>query len=147
MTFELPTEDNHFKAGFNPWMGAASIAFGILICLLALQVILTSGVFSFRILVGILFFLAGILCLRRPYFAIAPNRLTIYNLFGQVVKRYPFANFNNIEVENGRVYIRAASAAHTGSVAEVREPVKIRQWMTKPSDWKMLKRLSAKTPE
>ena len=142
MTPNYPTEDNHFKAHFNPWIGIGLVVFGLIVCFLTLQAILSSGVFSFRILIGIIMLAVGAMYLKRPYFAIAPNRLTVYNFFGQTVKRYPFASFNQIEVEKGSVYIQTTDIDRAGATAQTREPVKIRQWMTKSSDWQKLKRLS-----
>ncbi|MGB3767390.1 MAG: hypothetical protein WA947_12600 [Phormidesmis sp.] len=147
MTFEFPTEDNHFQARFNPWIGLALVLAGLLIFLLSLRTILVDQVFSLRIFLGVLLAVVGLLYLKRPYFAIAPNRLTVYSFFGQVVKRYPFADFHSIEIDSGKVYIRApdeAPEAENGNAHsfENRERVKIQRWMTKSSDWKSLKRLA-----
>ena len=143
MTSELPTEDNHFQARFNPQIGIALILIGLLIFGVTLQAILTAGVFSFRIFIGVLLAVIGLLYFKRPYFAIAPNRLTVYSFFGQVIKRYPFASFSSIEIDGGKVYIRAAEAENSNPYPfEARELVKIRQWMTRSSDWKTLKHLA-----
>ena len=143
MTIELPTENNHFQARFNPWIGIALMLVGLLIFGLTLQTILATGTFSFRIFIGVLLAAIGLLYLQRPYFAIAPNRLTVYSFFGQVIKRYPFADFGSIAVENGKVYIRANETVNASSHSiEARELVRIQRWMTKSSDWKKLKRLA-----
>lgn len=144
MTFEFPTEEKHFRARFNPLIGVAYISVGLVVFFLSLQGILSSGDFSVRIFLGILLAVVGTLYLRRPYFAIAPNRLTVYNLFGQVIKRYPFINFNNIEVDEGKVYIRAVETSQNPASSVVEhEIVKIRQWMTKSSDWKKFQALTS----
>ena len=140
MTFEFPTEDNHFQARFNPWIGLALVLAGLLVFLLALRTILVDQVFSLRIFLGVLLIVVGLLYLKRPYFAIAPNRLTVYSFFGQVVKRYPFADFRNIEIDGGKVYIRAPEVDNGNAHSfEDRECVKIQKWMTQSSDWKKLK--------
>lgn len=132
----LPTEDNHFQARFHPLIGAALITAGGLVVVFTLRAILASSSFSFRIILGILLVAVGGLYLKRPYFAIAPNRLTVYNFFGQIVKRYPFIDFNHIELVSGKVYIKGEK---TEAV-----PTKIRKWMTKPGDWKKLRQLTDK---
>lgn len=143
MTFEFPTEDNPFQARFNPWIGIALILMGLLFFLLALRTILIDQVFSLRIFLGILLIAVGLLYLKRHYFRIAPNRLTVYSFFGQVVKRYPFASFSNIEINSGKVYIRASEIENgSASPFEQHERVKIQKWMTKSSDWKKLKSLT-----
>ena len=134
MTFEFPTEDNHFQARFNPWLGIALILMGLLFFILALRTILVNQVFSLRIFLGILLAAVGLLYLKRPYFKIAPNRLTVYSFYGQVVKRYPFASFSHIEINQDKVYVK-------NSEIENRERVKIQRWMTKPADWQKLKRM------
>ena len=141
MTIELPTEENHFKAQFNPWIGVALISVGLLLSLLFSRSMLISGTFSFRLFIGVLLVIVGWLYLTRPYFAIAPNRFTVYNFFGQTVKRYPFVSFDCIEIDGGRVYIRLPKTNSTVS-AEAHELVKVQRWMTKATDWQRLKRLS-----
>ncbi len=135
MTFEFPTEDNHFQARFNPWIGVVLIFMGLLFSRLALRTILVDQVFSLRLFLGILLAAVGLLYLKRPYFRIAPNRLTVYSFYGQVVKRHPFAKFNDISINSGKVYLQT-------SKTENPKRVKIQQWMTKPSDWKTFKRLT-----
>ena len=129
-------EDNHFRASFNPWIGLAFITAGLLIFLLTLRAMLASSTFSFRLIVGILLIAVGSLYLKRPYFAIAPNRLTVYSFFGQVVKRYPFASFSDIEISGSNVYIKPTEAGDRP------EKTKIHRWITRPADWKKLQQLA-----
>ena len=111
---------------------------GGLIVVFTLQAMLTSGSFSFRIVIGALLAAVGGLYLKRPYFAVAPNRLTVYNAFGQIVKRYPFIDFSHIEIVNNNIYI------HTEASARRPNPIKVRKWMTKPSDWKKLVKITGR---
>ena len=137
MTLPLPTEDNHFQARFHPLIGAAFITVGGLIVVFTLRAMLASGSFSFRLVLGVLLVGIGGLYLKRPYFAIAPNRLTIYNFFGQIVKRYPFIDFRHLEIVDSRVYINAGDT-------DPATQTKVRKWMTKPSDWKKLKQITGR---
>lgn len=142
MTFELPTEDNHFQARFNPWIGIGLMLIGLIFFLLALRTILIDQVFSLRIFLALLLAAVGLLYLKRPYFRIAPNRLTVYSFFGQVVKRYSFADFSSIKIDSSKVYIQASESENGNAYPfENRELVKIQKWMTKSSDWKKLKRM------
>ncbi len=85
-------------------------------------------------MIGIVVAVAGGLYLSRPYFAIAPNRLTLYNLLGNTVKRYPFESFSHLSLEKGALYIRNAD--------EDAQQVNVHQWMVKSADWKRLQALA-----
>ncbi|MGD1895756.1 MAG: hypothetical protein ACFB16_02270 [Phormidesmis sp.] len=131
----IPTEANHFKVHYTPWIGLTLLAIGILTVFLILLPMLLEGIFNSAIIIGVVCIVAGYLYCTRPYFAIAPNRLTLYNLIGSTVKRYPFPDFNHLNIENDRLYIETA-ASGTGH-----EKVKITKWMVKSTDWKKLEEL------
>ncbi|MEL6159306.1 MAG: hypothetical protein AAGJ95_18105 [Cyanobacteria bacterium J06554_11] len=132
LTNPLPTESNHFKARYAPWLGGILLSLGLLNLALALWVMLLQSQFNIGLITGVALTAAGYLYLTRPYFAIAPNRLTIYNLLGSTVKRYPFTAFSDISLEGNQIYIRNASEPHQ------KESVKLTKWITKGADWKTL---------
>ncbi len=128
----LPTEAEHFKAGYQVWLGAVLLILGLVGIVTGLGLLL-NGDFSGVLIVGLLAAIAGVLYLTRPYFAIAPNRLTVYRLTGKVAKRYPFAAFEDISIEGNQVYI---------CIDSQREPVKIAKWMVKTADWQTLQAIA-----
>ena len=127
------TENNHFKAYYQSWIGLLLLGLGVAICVLAIGSMLQSGSFNSAIILGIALAAAGYLYLTRPYFTLAPNRLTIYNLIGKVVKRYPFETFNNLRVENGTLYVKNNFLA-----GDHLEPTRLKKWLIKSKDWKKL---------
>ncbi len=128
----LPTEADHFKARYRVWLGAVLLILGLVGIAIGLRMLL-NGNFSGILIIGLLAAIAGVLYLIRPYFAIAPNRLTVYQLTGKVAKRYPFAAFDDIFIEGNQVYI---------SIDNQREPVKIARWMVKTTDWHRLQSIA-----
>ncbi len=134
----LPTEDNHFKAYRAPWIGLTTLFVGLLNLLWAIWIILTAGKFNSAIITGVAITTAGYLYLTRPYFVLAPNRLTVYNLIGSVVKRYPFTRYNNLHTDDQRLYIEDIHS-HTTRPTAKKQPVKISKWLTKSTDWNQLK--------
>jgi len=134
----LPTEDNHFKAYRAPWIGLIIMAIGLLNLFWAIWIILTAGKFNSAIITGIAIPIAGYLYLKRPYFVLAPNRLTVYNLIGSVVKRYPLAEFSSLHTDDTHLYIKDIYSSRDQPAAKT-NPVKISKWLTKSSDWNKLK--------
>lgn len=130
----LPSESQHFKARYKTSLGIAILAFGLLVTLIIVWSMLLSGEFSVRIIVGILPVIIGVLYLTRPYFVVAPNRLTVYSPIGQVMKRYPFRSFDDVQVINGRLYVESNDPTKTGA-----EKVKVSRRLTHEKDWKTLK--------
>ncbi|MEM8501591.1 MAG: hypothetical protein AAF716_00385 [Cyanobacteria bacterium P01_D01_bin.1] len=95
---------------------------------------LQSSSFNSTIIPGAVILVAGYLYLTRPYFALAPNRLTAYNLLGGVIKRYPFETFSHLMIEDGTLYIDG------GFLERGRpQPTKLKQWLAKSKDWETLK--------
>ena len=134
----LPTQRNHFKAYYQPWIGILLFGFGLAICVFALVSMVQSGSFNSVIVLGVFLTLAGYLYLTRPYFTLAPNRLTIYNLIGKVVKRYPFEAFNNLRVDKGTVYVENSFIER-----DCLEPTTLKRWLIKSQDWEKLKQITA----
>ncbi|MEM9088909.1 MAG: hypothetical protein AAGC93_09215 [Cyanobacteria bacterium P01_F01_bin.53] len=128
-----PTEAQHFKARYKTWIGITMLVIGVIATVLNVWVMLLSGSFSFTIIPCVLPAIIGFLYLTRPYFVVAPNRLTIYSPIGQVVKRYPFKSFNDIKLVNDRLYIESVDANLTGA-----EQVKISKGLTHAQDWQTL---------
>ncbi len=131
----LPTEDNHFKGRYALWLGLSFLLLGGLTTLVSLQAILMNGRINGAIIIGVITTIIGILYLIRPYFSLAPNRLTVYNLLGNAVKRCPFESFGHLIIEKGTLYIENSN--------ESREKVKINRWMVKSADWKKLKQIAS----
>lgn len=129
----LPTKNNHFEAYYQPWLGILLLGLGLAICVLSIGSMLQSSSFNSAIILGVVFAIAGYLYFTRPYFTLAPNRLTIYNLIGKVVKRYPFETFGNLSIENGTLYVKGGFLG-----GDRREPTKLKKWLVKSKDWKSL---------
>ncbi len=132
----IPTEADHFKVRYARWLGFSLLPIGILNLLLVAWVILLESKFNSGIITGILCTACGYLYCTRPYFALAPNRLTIYNLIGSAVKRYPFADFQDLKIEGKQLYI-ATSESGVDNTSQT-EKVKITKWLIRSSDWKKL---------
>jgi hypothetical protein len=135
----LPTEAEHFKARYKLWLGMACLLLGGVIAATGLRAMSQQGGFIGLTVIGVVVIAMGGLYLRQPYFAIAPNRLTLYNLLGNSIKRYPFESFSHLSLENGTLYIESGYAS--------KEKVNIRQWMVKSADWQQLQALSQKPPQ
>ncbi|MGC1309009.1 MAG: hypothetical protein WA885_17420 [Phormidesmis sp.] len=131
-TAPIPTEAEHFKARYKIWIGVVLLSLGLLCTVLTVWDMLRAGEFSAVVIVGVVVAIAGYLYLTRPYFVLAPNRLTIYSPIGQVVKRYPLVAFSDIAVENGQVYIESLG----------REKTKLSRFLTRSADWKTLERIA-----
>ncbi|MEO0769979.1 MAG: hypothetical protein AAFY72_11195 [Cyanobacteria bacterium J06649_4] len=134
----LPTEENHFKARYAPWIGSVLLILGLVNVLLALWLMLLSGQFSSTIITGVILTAVGYLYLTRPYFAIAPNRLTIYNLLGSSIKRYPFASFSDFSLKENKLFIADNTSVQSSSTTGQGEKINVKKWMVKPADWKTL---------
>ncbi len=132
----LPTEDNHFKAYYQIWIGIVPFVIGLAVCAFALWSILQSNSFNSAVILGSLLAIAGCLYLTRPYFVLAPNRLTIYNLIGRVVKRYPFETFSNLKIEDSKLYIDGGFLGR-----DHLEPTELKKWLVKSQDWKKLQEI------
>ncbi len=133
---DLPTEAEHFKARYQLWIGATFLTIGSVTAAMSLWAMLLEGGFMGAAVLGVLLMAVGFLYLTRPYFAIAPNRLTVYNLLGNAVKRYPFGSFSRLSIENATLYIESSYADGT------REKANISRWMVRSADWKRLQALS-----
>lgn len=126
----LPTELNHFKGRYALWIGLTALLSGVLITFFNLWIMHLNGQFSSAIIGGALLTVMGILYLSRPYFSLAPNRLTTYNLLGKAVKRYSFESFGHLTIEKNVLYIESRH--------EIREKVNINRWRVKSADWEKL---------
>ncbi|MEL7141596.1 MAG: hypothetical protein AAFY33_03745 [Cyanobacteria bacterium J06643_4] len=127
----LPTENNHFKARYAPWLGLGLLALGIFNLALAILLIFLNGGFNAGLVTGAVLTVVGYLYLTRPYFSLAPNRLTIYNLVGSPVKRYSFESFNDIAIESNVVYLESGALT-----PRHKEKLKLTKWMVRGADWK-----------
>lgn len=130
-----PTEAEHFKACYKLWIGALFLIIGSVTTGVGLWAMLLEGGFIGAAVLGVLLMAVGFLYLSRPYFAIAPNRLTVYNLLGNAVKRYPFESFSHLSIESGAFYIESSYADSP------REKINISRWMVRSSDWRRLQSL------
>lgn len=132
-----PTEDEHFKGRYNPLIGIALILLGAIATLVSLWLMLLNNQFNVAIVIGLVALLFGYLYLTRPYFTVAPNRLTVYNPIGKVVKRYPFESFNHLYTEKSHLYIESGY-----SEAGSREKVNLNKWMVRAQDWRQLEAIT-----
>jgi hypothetical protein len=133
-SIHFPTEAEHFKVRYQPWLGIVCLLLGAVIAGASLWAMSRQGGFIGLMLIGVILVVTGGLYLSRPYFAIAPNRLTLYNLIGNPVKRYPFQSFSHLRLEKGALYIENSNG--------LQEKVNIRPWMVKSADWRQLQALS-----
>lgn len=134
----LPTEDNHFKARYPVWLGLVLLTLGILNLLLAILLIFLNGGFNSGLITGVILTGVGYLYLTRPYFSLAPNRLTIYNLIGSPIKRYSFEYFSDITVESSGVYIKKGADDDPFH----NEKIKLTKWMVRTADWQKLRAIA-----
>ncbi len=138
----FPTEAEHFEGRYKGVLGLAFILIGATTILLNLWRTGLNGQLSRPIVIGLVFgilvALLGVLSLTRPYFRVAPNRLTVYNLIGKAAERHPFASFGHIKIEGGNLYIESSYAEEAGH----RQRVKIKRWLVKSDDWKRLEAIT-----
>ncbi len=134
----FPTEAQHFEGRYKSVLGVALILIGAVTILLNLWRTVLDDQLSRPIVIGlvlgILVALLGVLYFTRPYFRVAPNRLTVYNLIGKAVKRHPFASFGHLKIEGNRLYVESSYAEESGH----RQRVKIKRWLVKSDDWQRL---------
>ncbi len=130
----FPTETDHFKGRYALWLGLIFLLIGGLTTGVSLRAMLMNGRINGAIIIGIITTGIGILYLIRPYFSLAPNRLTVYNLLGNTVKRYPFESFGHLTIEKGSLYIDSRDQS--------REKVKVSRWMVKSADWEKLQQIT-----
>ncbi len=137
----LPTEDRHFKGRYRLWLGLVFLLLGLLTTGLNTWVMLLNGQFSGAVVLGLLITLIGILYLKQPYFAIAPNRLTLYNLIGRPVKRYSFESFSQLSIEGSTLYLKDRYLKdNTDAMAKTK--VNLTRWMMKSADWQRIEAIS-----
>lgn len=130
----LPTEAEHFKARYNPWLGGITVAAGVINLTLRIWLTLLTGGFSGHLIVGILLTVIGVLYFTRHYFSVAPNRITLYNLLGSAVKRYTFVSFEDLSIRNNKIFI--------ADKADARETkANITKWLMHPKDWEALQKM------
>ena len=146
----LPTEAQHFKGRYRVSLGIACLVIGTLSASLNLWIMGFDDQPSRPILLGFIGILIscsvaslGILYLTRPYFGVAPNRLTIYSVLGKVAKRYPFAAFSSLKIENDSLYIESSD----GERDSQREKVKIKKWAIRAEDWERLQQIATSSAQ
>ncbi len=114
----------------------AIIAMGLINLLLGVWLLLLGQLVSAGIL-GILFLIVGYLYLKRPYFEVKPDRITIYNLLGNVVKRYPLTPHEQLTVKDNKLLIEQAGMERKVAVA---------RFLVKNEDWEaLLKQIEAQS--
>ncbi len=133
----LPTEDSHFKAYYPVWIGSLLLFVGIALCALTIGSMIQSNSFNSVIIIGIASAITGYCYLTQPYFVLAPNRLTVYNLLGRVVKRYPFETFSDLKIERNTLCVEGSFLERDRF-----EPTKLRKWLVKSRDWEQLKTIT-----
>ncbi len=74
----------------------------------------------------------GLYCLNRPYFLLEPRQLTVYNLFGVVVKRYTFDSWDVVKADSRRIYIDDEG---------ITKKVPVAPWLVKSDDWTTMRKL------
>ena len=132
--FTLPTEASPFTGRYALWVGLMSLLIGLLLTGISLWFMLLSGEFNGGIVGGLAVIAVSIRYLTGSYFSVAPNRLTVYNLIGRPVRRYPFASFDHIILEGDCVYIESKYA----EAADNRQRVSISRFLVRSEDWARL---------
>jgi len=78
---------------------------------------------------GVLFTVVAILQLTMPYFILFEGELQLKNLFGMTVRRYPFDDVSQFEIEEGgkRIFLNDGYGD--------RKKVRVTRWISQRGDW------------
>ncbi|MEO1590644.1 MAG: hypothetical protein AAFU71_05045 [Cyanobacteria bacterium J06632_22] len=113
---------------YKTTLGWSIVALGLINLGLGIWLLLLGQLVSAGVL-GILFLVVGYLYLKRPYFDVKADRITIYNLLGNVVKRYPLTPHERLKVENNKLLIEQSGMARKVAVS---------RFLIKNEDWAAL---------
>ncbi|MBP0000810.1 MAG: hypothetical protein J7641_17740 [Cyanobacteria bacterium SID2] len=109
---------------------------GIALVLASITVALDSlvvgiqGQFPFSLFSGFVTLYGGILFLKNPYFRVSKHELVLYKLIGQVDRTYSLKSWQDLSVENDRVYWKNGNDS---------EKIPIYKWLVNEGDWETLK--------
>lgn len=118
--------------GYNKAVGLMLLLAGGINLFLSVWILLL-GEFSITILTGIIVTALGFLYLSKPYFAVEPNRVVMFNLLGMPVKTYDLEPSSIVSIEGNQLYI------NTGGT---QTRVSVTKWLTNPKDWQQLRKIS-----
>ena len=113
---------------YKTTLGWAIVVLGGINVVLGIWLLLLGQLVSAGIL-GILFLIVGYLYLKRTYFDVKPDRITVYNLLGNVVKRYPLTPNEQLLLKNNKVVIEQAG---------MERKVAVSSFLIKNEDWAAL---------
>ncbi|MEO0540350.1 MAG: hypothetical protein AAFZ80_05730 [Cyanobacteria bacterium P01_A01_bin.105] len=122
------TEADTLTLRYRVTLGWGLVVLGLINLGLGIWLLLLGDLVSGGIL-GILFLIAGYLYLKRPYFEVRPNRVTVYNLLGNVVKRYPLTPNERLTVQGRKLLIEQDGMARKVAVS---------RFLIKDADWEAL---------
>lgn len=94
--------------------------------------VLLLGELSITIVTGVIVTTIGLLYLTKPYFAVEPDRVVMYNLLGMSVRQYDLEPSSTVSIEGNQLYINTSGTQTRVSVTK---------WLTNPKDWQKLQRL------
>jgi hypothetical protein len=87
------------------------------------------------LVLGVLFFVAGLLMLYRPSLLLFPDRVEIKNLLGNTLITYRFNSFKELIIDNNKLYLKTDGK---------KERIKwAHRYVMNPKDWKALKKISS----
>lgn len=128
----IQTVPQHLTAYYKKAVGGVLLAGGGLCAVFGLSAVVQTRQVSSLAAIGILVFLLGWVCLRRPYFLLEPQQLTVYGLFGLPTRRYTFESWDVVKADNRRIYIDDEG---------ITRKVPVIPWLVKTSDWLTLREL------
>jgi hypothetical protein len=124
--------EQRLTAYYKTAIGASFLVGGGLSVLISLWLASKTNSLSPMVLIGVLLFLFGCYCLRRPYFLLEPRQLTVYNMFGVVTKRYTFDSWDVVKADSRRIYIDDGG---------ITKKVPVAPWLVKTDDWLTMRKL------
>ncbi|MBW4621899.1 MAG: hypothetical protein KME17_21365 [Cyanosarcina radialis HA8281-LM2] len=130
--------DETLVVRYHKWLGISFTVLGGINTFLWIWLLLLTKNFSLNLITGIIILTVGILYLTKPYFSIEinktyiykeSNKIYFYNLLGMKIKEYSFNSWQDLTVEQNKVYLQ-------GNDREKKLPIV--KWMTNKDDWKIL---------
>ncbi|MEO0757755.1 MAG: hypothetical protein AAFY78_12895 [Cyanobacteria bacterium J06648_16] len=124
----MPTTADVLTIRYKTTLGWGFVALGLLNMGLGIWLLLLGQLISAGI-IGILLLGIGYLYLKRPYFEVRQDRITLYNLLGNVVKRYPLTPHEQLTTDGKKLLIEQAGMTRK---------VAVNRFLIKNEDWASL---------
>ncbi|MEM9908318.1 MAG: hypothetical protein AAF921_25180 [Cyanobacteria bacterium P01_D01_bin.44] len=118
--------------GYNKAVGLMLLLAGGINLFLSVWILLL-GELSITIVTGIIVTTIGLLYLTKPYFAVEPDRVVMYNLLGMPVKTYTLEPSSTVSIEGNQLYINTSGT---------QTKVSVTKWLTSPNDWQRLSKIA-----